>query len=94
MAAVQIILRCSPFERQNNFEGAQYIQDHWAVRDNLTVEVGVRAEWNAIVRNLELAPRFGIAWSPHALGGTKFSAGYGVFYDLDQPGVDRPSSIR
>ena len=71
----------SPFERQNNLEAAQYFQDHWAVRDNLTIEMGVRAEWNDIVRNLEIAPRFGFAWSPHALHGTKFSAGYGVYYD-------------
>ena len=71
----------SPFERQNNFEGAQYIQDHWAVRDNLTIEAGVRAEWNDIVRDLEIAPRFSVAWAPHRLGGTKFSAGYGVYYD-------------
>jgi hypothetical protein len=71
----------SPFERQNNFEAAQYIQDHWTVRDNLTIEAGVRAEWNDIVRDLEIAPRFSFAWAPHKLGGTKFSAGYGVYYD-------------
>ncbi len=46
----------SPFEGQKNFEGAQYIQDHWTPRDNLTVEAGLRAEWNEIVRDLELAP--------------------------------------
>ncbi len=71
----------SPFMRQNNFEAAQYFQDHWTVRDNLTVEAGVRAEWNEIVRDLEIAPRFSAAWAPHGLGGTKFSAGYGVYYD-------------
>ena len=71
----------NPFERRNNFEGAQYFQDHWAIRDNLTIEAGVRAEWNEIVRDLEIAPRFSAAWAPHALGGTKFSAGYGVYYD-------------
>jgi hypothetical protein len=71
----------SPFERQNDLEGAQYFQDHWAVRDNLTIEAGVRAEWNDIVRELEIAPRFSAAWAPHGLGGAKFSAGYGVYYD-------------
>ncbi len=49
----------SPFERRNNFEEAQYIQDHWAIRENLTLEAGVRAEWNQIVRDLEIAPRLG-----------------------------------
>lgn len=84
----------SPFERQNNFEGAQYFQDHWTLRDNLTVEMGVRAEWNDIVRDLEIAPRFSAAWAPHALGGAKFSAGYGIYYDAVNMGlIARPNEI-
>ena len=71
----------SPFEGRKNFEGAQYVQDHWTPRDNLTVEAGIRAEWNDIVRDLELAPRLSVAWSPHALKDTKFSAGAGVYHD-------------
>ena len=30
---------------------------------------------------LETAPRLGAAWSPKALRGTKFSAGWGIYYD-------------
>jgi len=71
----------SPFERHKNFEGANYLQDHWQVREGLTVETGVRLEWNEIVRSLEVAPRVSAAWAPAALGGTKFSAGWGVYYD-------------
>jgi Carboxypeptidase regulatory-like domain/TonB-dependent Receptor Plug Domain len=71
----------SPFEGRKNLEGAQYVQDHWTPRDNLTVEAGLRVEWNEIVRDLELAPRFSVAWSPHALKDTKFSAGAGVYHD-------------
>ena len=71
----------SPFEGRRNFEGAQYVQDHWTPRDNLTVEAGLRAEWNDIVRDLELAPRLSVAWSPHVLKDTKFSAGAGVYHD-------------
>ncbi len=71
----------SPFENKKNFEGAQYLQDHWNPTDGLSVEAGVRAEWNEIVRDVEVAPRFSVAWAPRKLGGTKFSAGWGVYYD-------------
>jgi len=70
-----------PFEARKNFEGAQYIQDAWSIREGLVVEAGLRAEWNEIVRDLEMEPRIAAAWSPAFLGGTKFSAGWGVYYD-------------
>jgi hypothetical protein len=71
----------SPFVHHQNFEGAEYVQDHWTPVEGLAFEAGVRAEWNEIVRDLEIAPRFSAAWSPRGLGGTKFSAGWGVYYD-------------
>jgi hypothetical protein len=70
-----------PYERRKNFESAEYVQDHWAPREGLTLEAGVRAEWNEIVREMEVAPRFSAAWSPWRTGQTKFSAGWGVYYD-------------
>jgi hypothetical protein len=69
-----------PFQARKNFEGAQYVQDHWEPREGLTLEAGLRAEWNEIVRDLELAPRFAAVWAPRKLG-TKFSAGWGTYYD-------------
>jgi hypothetical protein len=71
----------NPFVHRKNFEGAQYIQDHWTPVEGLALEGGVRAEWNEIVRDLEIAPRLSATWSPRGLGGTKFSAGWGVYYD-------------
>jgi hypothetical protein len=71
----------NPFSSRKNFEGAYYVQDHWQLRDNLVFEAGVRLEWNEIVRDLETAPRFSAAWSPKGLGGAKFSAGWGIYYD-------------
>jgi hypothetical protein len=71
----------NPFMSRKNFEGAYYVQDHWQVRDNLVFEAGVRLEWNEIVRDLETAPRFSATWSPKGLGGAKFSAGWGIYYD-------------
>jgi len=70
-----------PFERRKNFEGAQYVQDHWTVHEGLALEAGIRAEWNEIVRDYEMAPRFSVAWAPSSLAQTKFSAGWGVYYD-------------
>ncbi len=83
-----------PFESRRNFEGAQYVQDHWTPRDNLTIEAGLRAEWNDVVRNLELAPRFSVAWAPHRLKETKFSAGVGIYHDaIDLQLVARQPSL-
>jgi hypothetical protein len=77
----------SPYEARKNFESAQYIQDHWTPREGLAVDVGVRTEWNEIVRDLEVAPRVGIAWAPHSLPDTKFSAGWGIYYDAISLGI-------
>ena len=71
----------SPFERRQNVEAAEYIQDAWTPRKDLVLEAGLRTEWNQIVRRLETAPRLGAAWSPKELRGTKFSAGWGIYYD-------------
>lgn len=70
-----------PFQAQKNFESAQYVQDHWTPREGLAIDAGVRLEWNEIVRDLEAAPRLGMAWAPHGLRDTKFSVGWGVYYD-------------
>jgi len=77
----------SPFEGHKNFEGAQYVQDAWAPREGWTIEAGLRAEWNEVVRALEVAPRLATAWSPRVLHGMKFSAGWGVYYDAINLGL-------
>ncbi len=71
----------SPYQSRKNFEGAHYIQDAWSPRDGLLIEAGVRAEWNEIVRDFQVAPRFAVAWAPKRLADTKLSAGWGVYYD-------------
>jgi hypothetical protein len=70
-----------PFQAGKNFEGGEYLEDHWSPREDLTIEAGVRAEWNEIVRELEVAPRLAASWAPPGLGGTKLSAGWGLYYD-------------
>ncbi|MBS1853973.1 MAG: TonB-dependent receptor [Acidobacteria bacterium] len=71
----------SPFQARKNLEAAQYLQDHWAPREGLNVEAGIRTEWNEIVREMEVAPRLSVAWAPHRLANTKISAGWGIYHD-------------
>ena len=71
----------NPFEHRTNTEGAPYVQDHWSLTEGLSLEAGLRAEWNEIVRTVEMAPRLAVAWAPHFLADTKFSAGWGMYYD-------------
>ena len=71
----------NPFQARKNFEGAQYLEDHWIPCEGLSLEAGVRVEWNEVVRDLEVAPRLAAAWAPKFLGDTKISAGWGIYYD-------------
>ncbi len=71
----------NPFQARKNLEAAEYVQDHWTPHEGLSLEAGVRAEWNEIVRDMEIAPRFSITWAPHRLKDTKISAGWGIYYD-------------
>jgi hypothetical protein len=71
----------NPFQAQRNFEAAQYIQDRWTPRRDLLLDAGLRVEWNEIVRDMEVAPRFAVAWAPGFLRNTKLSAGWGIYYD-------------
>ncbi len=70
-----------PFQARKNLELAQYVQDRWTLGEAVTVEAGLRLEWNEIARDLEVAPRAAVAWAPRALHDTKFSAGWGIYYD-------------
>ncbi len=66
---------------KNNFEVSNYIQDRWSPLEGLLVEAGLRADWDQVVRDVLISPRIAVAWAPRGLRDTKFSAGYGIFYD-------------
>jgi hypothetical protein len=66
---------------KNNFETAIYAEDRWGLRDGLLVEYGLRGDWDQVARQILMSPRFAAVFAPQALGGTKLSAGYGVFHD-------------
>jgi hypothetical protein len=67
--------------RKTNFESALYVQDRWTPRDGLLLELGLRGDWDQIVRDPLVSPRLSLAWSPKMLRDTKIAAGFGVFAD-------------
>ena len=66
---------------KTDFEAALYAQDRWRPRQGVVVELGLRGEWNQIVRDMLLSPRLSAAWAPSWMKGAKVSAGFGVFND-------------
>lgn len=62
-------------------EYAFFAEDHWDLRDNLSVEYGMRYSYQTIGEPAAFAPRAGMVYSPGSNGRTIFRGGIGVFYD-------------
>jgi hypothetical protein len=63
-----------------------YVQDQWSARPNLTLNLGMRYEWQTNIHsNFNFAPRVAFAWSPGAGGSGKpksiVRGGFGIFYE-------------
>ena len=71
-----------PNVRYQNLQGAVYVQDDIRVRRNLTLSPGVRFEAQTHMADYNnVAPRFGITWSPFRSGRTTPRSSVGIFYD-------------
>jgi outer membrane receptor for ferrienterochelin and colicin len=66
---------------RSNTEFAWYVQDVWKPRARLVIELGLRQDWDRIVRDWTLSPRLSVNWSPPGRDGTKLSAGYAIVHD-------------
>ena len=71
----------SPRQFRTNVETYGYALDRWSPRPDLTVEAGFRTQWDEYTGGAPPAPRLAASWAPKWLGGTKFSAGWGIFYN-------------
>jgi outer membrane receptor for ferrienterochelin and colicin len=61
-----------------------FVQDHWSLARKLTVDLGVRYDFERLPAGFKqdtnnVSPRIGLAWSPSPKW--VFRAGYGVFFD-------------
>ncbi|MBS1830503.1 MAG: TonB-dependent receptor [Acidobacteria bacterium] len=64
-----------------NFEASSFIQDSWRVKPNLQLELGMRSDWDRLLRNWNFSPRLGFAWMPRGLEHTKISGGFARIFD-------------
>jgi hypothetical protein len=61
-----------------------YAQDDWRLRDHLTLNLGVRYEYNTFTPDdtNNAAPRLGFAWDATRDGRTNIRGGVGLYHDL------------
>lgn len=61
---------------------AGFIQDTWRIFPRLTLNLGLRYDYQSIVDDYNnLGPRFGFAWDLLGTGSTIVRGGYGLYYD-------------
>lgn len=68
--------------RKSNLAVSGYVQDRWSVTERWLVELGLRTDWDEILRSVLVSPRFATSYLLAAESETKISAGIGVVYDV------------
>ena len=74
-----------PIVNLNNNIYAAFVQDQWRPADQLTINLGVRWDYEDVVgidhdKN-NFAPRFGVVWDVNGTGRTVLRANAGIYYD-------------
>lgn len=78
--------------RRTNFSGngrasrpsaefSSYVLDAWSVKANLLVEIGVRQDWDELVRRVAFSPRASFSYAPLGSKNTKIAGGYAIIYE-------------
>ncbi|MGC9947513.1 MAG: carboxypeptidase regulatory-like domain-containing protein [Bryobacteraceae bacterium] len=60
---------------------SSYLTDHWQARKNLFLELGVREDWDEILRRWLWSPRTSFSYAPFGSPNTRISGGFAVLYD-------------
>ena len=71
----------APLHEQYNTEVSAYAEDRWSVSNRLLVQPGIRFDGDAILRQLNFAPRLAGTYVLDNSGTTKISAGIGFVYE-------------
>ncbi len=69
------------FLSRPSLTASSYITDHWQVRKNLFLELGVREDWDEILRRWLWSPRTAFSWAPFGSTKTRISGGFAILYD-------------
>ena len=64
-----------------SLSASSYLTDHWQARRNLFFEMGVREDWDEILRRWLWSPRASFSYAPFRSGNTRISGGFAVLYD-------------
>lgn len=64
-----------------DYETGAFAQNHWVMTNTVSVDYGVRADWQRIAGNMRFAPRVSMSWALFGDPQTVLRTGYGYFYD-------------
>jgi hypothetical protein len=69
------------FPKATDTEGGMFAQDHWALREHLALDLGLRTSGQTLGKRMAFSPRVGVVYAPGMSPRTVLRGGLGVFYD-------------